>query len=83
MVSGRNWAHLMHDGTRRAVRTAVGLWAAYAEPVFAAAEREAAWRADPLGEQRKPFVFRTAECERPGLLSAPIGNSVHNGVYGG
>jgi hypothetical protein len=72
MVPGSNWAHRMQEGVRRASRTVAVLSAAYADSVFATAEREAAWRGDPLGEQRKLVVFRVADCERPGLLSGVV-----------
>ena len=70
MVPGANWTHLMQKGIRGAVKTIAVVSAAYLESVFATAEWEAAWRDDPLGEQRKLLVFRVAECERPGLLGA-------------
>jgi hypothetical protein len=72
MVPGSNWAHRMQEGVRRAGRTVAVLSAAYVDSVFATAEWEAAWRGDPLGEQRKLLVFRVAECERPGLLAGVV-----------
>jgi len=72
MVVGVNWAHLMQEGIRGAGRTVAVLSAAYLESVFATAEWEAAWRDDPLGEQRRLLVFRVAECDRPGLLGGVV-----------
>ena len=72
MVSGVNWAHLMQEGIRGASRTIAVLSAAYLESVFGTAEWEAAWRGDPLGEQRKLLVFQVAECDRPGLLGGVV-----------
>jgi hypothetical protein len=72
MVPGSNWMHRMQDGVRRAGRTVVVLSAAYVESGFAAAEWQAAWREDPLGQNRKLLVFRVAECERPGLLAGVV-----------
>src|ERR1700728_3724976 len=56
MVPGNNWTHRMQQGIRQAKRTVAVLSAAYLESVFATAEWEAAWREDPLGEQRKLLV---------------------------
>src|SRR5215470_8797163 len=72
MVAGSNWAHRMQEGVRRAGRTVAVLSAAYVKSVFATAEWVAAWRGDPLGEQRKLLVFRVAECDRPGLLGGVV-----------
>jgi tetratricopeptide (TPR) repeat protein len=72
MLPGTDWTHLMQEGVRRASRTIAVLSAAYVESVFGTAEWQAAWRADPLGEQRKLLVFRVADCERPGLLGGVV-----------
>jgi tetratricopeptide (TPR) repeat protein len=72
MVPGASWIHRMHEGVRRADRTIAVVSAAYLESVYATAEWEAAWRGDPLGEQRKLLVFRVADCDRPGLLAAAV-----------
>ena len=72
MVPGSNWTHRMQEGVRRASRTIAVLSAAYVDSVFATAEWEAAWRDDPLGEQRRLLVFRVTDCERPGLLAAVV-----------
>ena len=73
MVPGSNWTHRMQQGVRQASRTVAVLSAAYLESVFATAEWEAAWRGDPLGEQRKLLVFRITSCDRPGLLGGVVG----------
>ena len=62
----------MHEGVRRADRTVAVLSSAYLDSVFATAEWQAAWREDPLGEQRKLLVFRVADCDRPGLLAGVV-----------
>jgi tetratricopeptide (TPR) repeat protein len=72
MVPGANWIHLMQKGVQGATRTIAVLSAAYLESVFATAEWQAAWRDDPLGEQRKLLVFRVADCDRPGLLAGVV-----------
>jgi tetratricopeptide (TPR) repeat protein len=72
MVPGVNWAHLMQEGIRGTGRTVAVLSASYLESVFATAEWEAAWRGDPLGEQRRLLVFRVAACDRPGLLGGVV-----------
>jgi tetratricopeptide (TPR) repeat protein len=45
---------------------------AYLSSVFAAAEWQAAWRADPGGAQRKLLVLRLEDCELPGLLGQVV-----------
>jgi tetratricopeptide (TPR) repeat protein len=72
MVAGAGWAQLMQEGVRDAGRTVAVLSAAYLDSMFATAEWQAAWRDDPLGEQRKLLVFRVAECDRPGLLGGIV-----------
>jgi hypothetical protein len=72
MVPGADWAHQMQEGIQGAIRTIAVLSAAYLDSVFATAEWQAAWRDDPLGEQRKLLVFRVAECERPALLGGVV-----------
>jgi tetratricopeptide (TPR) repeat protein len=72
MVAGANWTHVMHEGLQRATRTIAVLSSAYVSSAFATAEWEAAWRDDPLGEQRKLLVFRVMDCDRPGLLAGVV-----------
>ncbi len=72
MVPGADWVHLMHEGVQGAGRTVAVLSEAYLASVFGTAEWEAAWRGDPLGEQRKLLVFRIADCQRPGLLGGVV-----------
>jgi tetratricopeptide (TPR) repeat protein len=72
MVPSTDWIHLIQQGVRQATRTIAVLSAAYLESVFATAEWEAAWRGDPLGEQRKLLLFRVADCDRPGLLAGVV-----------
>ena len=62
----------MQEGLRGADRTVAVLSAAYLDSVFATAEWEAAWRDDPLGEQRRLLVFRVSECDRPALLGGVV-----------
>src|SRR5580704_7914741 len=77
MVPGTNWTHLMQQGVRRATRTIAMLSVAYLDSVFGTAEWEAAWRDDPLGEQRKLLAFRIDECERPGLLAGVVSTDLY------
>src|SRR6185437_11757606 len=72
MVPGTNWTHLIQEGVQGATRTIAVLSTAYLESVFATAEWGAAWRDDPLGEQRKLLVFRVAECDSPSLLASVV-----------
>jgi hypothetical protein len=67
-VAGANWVRGMQAGTRDAQRTIAVLSSAYLDSVFANAEWQAAWAADP--HDRRLLVVRIAECERPGLLGA-------------
>jgi hypothetical protein len=80
MVPGGNWTHRMQEGVRGASRTVAILSAAYMESVFATAEWEAAWRGDPLGEQRKLLVFRIAECDHSGLLGGVVSVDLFGGA---
>jgi hypothetical protein len=78
MVPGTDWTHLMQEGVTRASRTIAVLSAAYLGSVFGTTEWEAAWRGDPLGEQRKLLVFRVADCERPGLLGGVVSTDLYD-----
>lgn len=71
-VPGSNWVSRMQDGVRNAERTIAVLSPAYLSSVYAAAEWQAAWTADPAGERSKLLVVRVTECERPGLLSTVV-----------
>jgi TIR domain len=72
-VPGTNWVHKMDEGVRRATRTVAVLSTAYLASVYGSAEWEAAWAADPLGQQRKLITVRVEECDRPGLLGQVVG----------
>jgi hypothetical protein len=72
VVAGVSWVQQMHDGVQRAARTVVVLSPRYLASAYGAAEWQAAWRADPLGKQRKLVVVRVAECDRPGLLATLV-----------
>lgn len=72
MVPGVNWVNSVQDGVARAARTIALLSAEYVSSMYGTAEWEAAWRDDPLGEQRKLIPLRVAECERPGLLGSIV-----------
>src|SRR5215813_1679938 len=72
VVPGVSWVQQMHDGVQRAARTVVVLSPGYLASVYGAAEWQAAWRQDPLGEQRKLVVVRVAEIPRPGLLANTV-----------
>ncbi|MFD9741457.1 FxSxx-COOH system tetratricopeptide repeat protein [Umezawaea sp. NPDC059074] len=72
MVPGSNWVNSMHEGVQKAARTIALLSPAYLNSVYGTIEWQAAWRDDPLGEERKLLVFRVAECERPGLLGPVV-----------
>ena len=72
MVAGANWVHRVQDGVLRAARMIAVLSDAYLKSVFGTAEWEAAWLADPRGEQRGLLTFRVCECDRPGLLGGLV-----------
>src|SRR5215813_4318340 len=72
VVPGVSWVQQMHDGVQRAARTVVVLSPGYLASVYGAAEWQAAWRVDPLGEQRKLVVVRVADIPRPGLLASVV-----------
>lgn len=72
MVVGADWADRIDRGVSGAARTVAVLSSAYAASVFGRAEWLAAWRADPLGSQRRLIVVRVEECARPGLLAGVV-----------
>jgi hypothetical protein len=72
MVPGSNWVHRMDRGVTGAAKTIVILSEHYVSSVYGKAEWLAAWKNDPLGEQRKLLVFRVSDCERPGLLGSVV-----------
>ncbi len=72
-VPGRNWTERMQTGVRDAVRTIAVLSEVYLESVYANAEWQAVWAADPSGADRKLLPVRVEDCERPGLLATVVG----------
>lgn len=72
MVPGANWVNSMHEGVQCSMRTIALLSPEYLSSTYGTAEWHAAWRDDPLGEQRKLIPLRVAECERPGLLGSVV-----------
>ncbi|MGH3784113.1 MAG: FxSxx-COOH system tetratricopeptide repeat protein [Pseudonocardiaceae bacterium] len=72
MVAGANWVNSMQEGVQRAARTIALLSPEYLSSTYGTVEWQAAWRDDPLGEQRKLVVLRVAQCERPGLLGSIV-----------
>jgi tetratricopeptide (TPR) repeat protein len=72
MVAGANWVNSVQEGVQHADRTIALLSGEYLSSMYGTAEWEAAWRGDPLGEQRKLIPLRVAECERPGLLGSIV-----------
>jgi hypothetical protein len=75
-VPGSNWTKSMQNGVVRATRTIAVLSEAYLQSVFGAAEWQAAWAADPGGEERKLLPVRVTDCDRPGLLASVVGIDV-------
>ncbi|MDQ4031438.1 MAG: FxSxx-COOH system tetratricopeptide repeat protein, partial [Actinomycetota bacterium] len=65
---GGHFVAEMHEAARRSSRTVAVLSAAYLTSVFAAAEWQAAWAADPEGQNRRLLAFRVEDCAREGLL---------------
>ena len=65
---GAHFVAEMHRAAQRSRRTVAVLSKAYQESVFASAEWQAAWVADPSGREGRLLVFRVEECEREGLL---------------
>ncbi len=72
MVPGANWINSMQEGVQRAARTIALLSPEYLSSMYGSVEWQAAWRDDPLGEQRKLIPLRVVECERPGLLGSIV-----------
>ncbi|MGB6162640.1 MAG: FxSxx-COOH system tetratricopeptide repeat protein [Pseudonocardiaceae bacterium] len=72
MVPGANWVNSMQKGVAGAARTIALLSAEYFSSTYGTAEWQAAWRGDPLGEQRKLIPLRVTDCERPGLLGSIV-----------
>ncbi|WP_239335607.1 toll/interleukin-1 receptor domain-containing protein, partial [Frankia sp. CiP3] len=70
---GTNWVVGMQSGVSRATRTIAVLSDDYARSVYETAEWQAAWVADPAGQDRKLLVARVAACDRPGLLRQVVG----------
>jgi tetratricopeptide (TPR) repeat protein len=69
IVAGNSWVDRMDEGVRNAARTIAVLSPDYLSSVYGKAEWQAAWRQDPLGEQRKLIPLRVRRCDRPGLLA--------------
>jgi hypothetical protein len=72
MVAGANWVNSMQEGVQQSARMIAVLSPEYLRSTFGAAEWQAAWRDDPLGEQHRLVVLRVAECERSGLLGSVV-----------
>ncbi|WP_078941063.1 toll/interleukin-1 receptor domain-containing protein [Streptomyces cellulosae] len=70
--AGSHFVTEMHRATQVADRTIVILSKAYVNSSYGEAEWQEAWRADPLGDQRKLLVFRVESCSRPGLLGQVV-----------
>jgi tetratricopeptide (TPR) repeat protein len=75
-VPGSNWINRMRDGVTGAARTIAVLSQAYLGSVYGSAEWQAAWQADPLGEERKLLPVRVEDCPRPGLLAGIVGRDL-------
>jgi len=58
MVAGSNWISRMDQGVARGARTVAVLSPDYVSSVYATAEWQAAWAADPHGQQRKLIAVR-------------------------
>jgi WD40 repeat protein len=66
--AGSNWVREMDRGVRWSRHIVAIVSADYLTSVFATAEWQAAWRADPTGERRILLPVRVADCPMPGLL---------------
>src|SRR5690348_12771301 len=60
-VPGSDWVQGMQAGATRAERTVAVLSDAYLSSVYGGAEWQAAWAADPEGQQRKLLTVRVGE----------------------
>jgi hypothetical protein len=69
---GTNFVVSMHEASRRAHHTLVVLSPDYLRSRFANAERVAAFRADPTGQQSKVIPVRVRACSPDGLLGAIV-----------
>jgi hypothetical protein len=71
-LPGSNWVTGMQAGVKGATRTIALLSDDYALSVHEKAEWQAAWAADPDGQQRKLLTVRVADCDRPGVLAQVV-----------
>ncbi|CAA9445990.1 MAG: ATP/GTP-binding protein [uncultured Pseudonocardia sp.] len=72
-VPGTVWVGRMQDGIVGAARTIAVVSDDYLRSVYGSAEWQAAWAADPIGQQRKLLTVRITDCPRPGLLGTIVG----------
>jgi hypothetical protein len=71
-VPGSNWIQGMQAGVAGAARTIALLSDVYLDSIYGNAEWQAAWAADPAGQDSKLLVVRLADCERRGLLAGVV-----------
>jgi tetratricopeptide (TPR) repeat protein len=71
-VPGSNWIQGMRAGVLSAGRTIAVLSPDYLASEYGTAEWEAAWRADPLGAERKLLTVRVKACDQPDFLAAVV-----------
>jgi len=73
MVAGSNWISRIDQGVQQAARTVAVLSPDYVSSVYGTAEWQAAWAADPHGQQRKLITVRVRGDRAAGLLTAVVG----------
>lgn len=73
MVAGNNWIHRMDQGIQRAARTVAVLSPDYRSSVYGTAEWQAAWAADPQGQQSKLIPVRVRGDWPAGLRAGVVG----------
>jgi WD40 repeat protein len=66
---GSNWIREVDRAVRWSRHTVAVVSPDYVTSVYATAEWQAAWRADPAGEHRMLLPVRVANCPLPGLLA--------------
>jgi hypothetical protein len=69
MVAGSNWIHRMDQGVQQAARTVAVLSPDYAASMYGSAEWQAAWAADPQGQQSKLIPVLVRGQRQRGLLA--------------
>ncbi|WP_165938586.1 TIR domain-containing protein, partial [Parafrankia sp. BMG5.11] len=71
--AGSHFVREMHRAAMGAARTVAVVSGAYLTSAYGEAEWQAAWAADPSGDERKLVPVRVEDCPRLGLLGQVVG----------